>query len=161
MIKTNAVQPRLRGELRVIAVQNEPEFGSTPLARGTRLSRRMRRLRLWFNPACAGNSLPLKPTSTAGPVQPRLRGELVFSPRFLRILLRFNPACAGNSNSAKAQRDLMAVQPRLRGELKLLKRAKRHDYGSTPLARGTHSAVRAFHESLRFNPACAGNSWSG
>ena len=29
------VHPRLRGELRVIAVQNEPQFGSSPLTRGT------------------------------------------------------------------------------------------------------------------------------
>ena len=72
-----SVHPRLRGELRVIAVQNEPQFGSSPLTRGT-LNTILRKFPDFrFIPAYAGNSGVLNPELAMITVHPRLRGELI------------------------------------------------------------------------------------
>ena len=117
---TRTVHPRLRGELLNGAPLSQDQGGSSPLTRGTQKTAaegcRNKRfipayagnstlteyLSKWpasrFIPAYAGNSLPVNPTSTEGPVHPRLRGELMV------YGLRYRSGCRG-------------VHPRLRGEL--------------------------------------------
>ncbi len=113
--------------------------GSTPLARGTPGKLRSTDPQSRFNPACAGNSPEWFYFRLYGPVQPRLRGELLYLilPSLLKVgstplargtqcadfnegkIWRFNPACAGNSGVIWGAADLLTVQPRLRGELSL------------------------------------------
>ena len=71
-----SVHPRLRGELILVLRPALIHIGSSPLTRGTLCMKVIHPDHSRFIPAYAGNSLPVKPTSTEGPVHPRLRGEL-------------------------------------------------------------------------------------
>ena len=113
-------------------------IGSTPLARGTPVSRCTALTVLRFNPACAGNSC----RNNQVPVKD----------------VRFNPACAGNSQTEYLISHWSPVQPRLRGELRATGINIGKPNGSTPLARGTPIPFLLKAICLRFNPACAGNS---
>ena len=75
-LPTGSVHPRLRGELCTASRIGGAPAGSSPLARGTRVSRTGFSRRRRFIPACAGNSTRVGTTGTDGAVHPRLRGEL-------------------------------------------------------------------------------------
>ena len=134
----SSVQPRLRGELSSSWPFRFNFIGSTPLARGTPVSRCTALTVLRFNPACAGNSC----RNNQVPVKD----------------VRFNPACAGNSQTEYLISHWSPVQPRLRGELRATGINIGKPNGSTPLARGTPIPFLLKAICLRFNPACAGNS---
>ena len=70
------VHPRLRGELYIPVRILRRFFGSSPLARGTRIFRAENFAFDRFIPACAGNSGSLSVTLFPLMVHPRLRGEL-------------------------------------------------------------------------------------
>ena len=148
-ISTGAVHPRGRGE-RLVAPSPDDRFipagagnarhavyvirliGSSPRARGTRLSHEA-------------------PSRSAGS-SPRARGTLYPLARGRRE--RFIPAGAGNA-SRVADR-LAPVHPRGRGE-RLAASLRRAPHGSSPRARGTRRAVRRAAQ-FRFIPAGAGNA---
>ena len=69
------VHPRVRGEHNSELRLSDGTNGSSPRARGTRLSRRRRRSRHRFIPACAGNTAAPLRCRRPSPVHPRVRGE--------------------------------------------------------------------------------------
>ena len=93
---TFPVHPRLRGELGMAAKIAAATAGSSPLTRGTLTEYLSKWPASRFIPAYAGNSLPVNPTSTEGPVHPRLRGELMVYGT-AQDAAGFIPAYAGNS----------------------------------------------------------------
>ena len=112
-----------------------------------------------FIPAYAGNSLPVNPTSTEGPVHPRLRGELDARFFICHDFSRFIPAYAGNSRYVTRSRELLPVHPRLRGELFVNPFESDGNNGSSPLTRGTQRRSSRGPYRRWFIPAYAGNSW--
>ncbi len=153
-----AVQPRVRGEHNTANPGRPNANGSTPRARGTPPPRRARGWPGRFNPACAGNT-SLPPATMPKPmVQPRVRGEHCYREDCWEQFLRFNPACAGNTDIRRGHRNSYSVQPRVRGEHVANRNRSVFSVGSTPRARGTLLGQDALAESVRFNPACAGNT---
>ena len=178
LAQSPTVHPRLRGELLRQLTVIFWSYGSSPLARGTQSNLFMRMRINRFIPACAGNSLGIFESHAKPAVHPRLRGELsIFSSqntirdgssplaRGTRLCLkmclptiRFIPACAGNSPSGNKRPKRDAVHPRLRGELNTYGNGYANDPGSSPLARGTPTLAHLGEQTIRFIPACAGNS---
>ena len=154
---TDAVHPRLRGELGEYASRLHICDGSSPLTRGTLINGYLLTKLARFIPAYAGNSSAINLSVTVNPVHPRLRGELKkaklqpsirsgSSPltrgtqRTERIryrLGRFIPAYAGNSTYRRRPSASSTVHPRLRGELALSTERSKNSIGSSPLTRGT------------------------
>ena len=151
------VHPRSRGEHgRWQAFLNRAS-GSSPLARGTRVTGRERWLRRRFIPARAGNTGTGRWPRRQSPVHPRSRGEhahlqalhvgvggsspLARGTRPRRASgrrgRRFIPARAGNTRTSRRCMSVSAVHPRSRGEHGLEGRAAVEAAGSSPLARGT------------------------
>ena len=117
-----AVHPRVCGEHVATILHFLFSPGSSPRVRGTPLRHLLNALRRRFIPACAGNTLRLKPTRRARAVHPRVCGEHDrtegdptspggSSPRVRGTHAvteadlyggRFIPACAGNTPSAIA-----------------------------------------------------------
>ena len=131
-----SVHPRLRGELTIRISMVICTSGSSPLTRGTQKTAAEGCRNKRFIPAYAGNSLPVNPTSTEGPVHPRLRGELMVYGT-AQDAAGFIPAYAGNSKSRPGRTHSITVHPRLRGELAKLRFEERDGDGSSPLTRGT------------------------
>ena len=76
----------------------------------------------------------------------------------VRLTYRFIPACAGNSVVPSARARSTSVHPRVCGELSSLGWLIRAITGSSPRVRGTHGQKAKAGQSVRFIPACAGNS---
>ena len=153
-----SVHPRLRGELGMAAKIAAATAGSSPLTRGTLTEYLSKWPASRFIPAYAGNSLPVNPTSTEGPVHPRLRGELMVYGT-AQDAAGFIPAYAGNSKSRPGRTHSITVHPRLRGELASCKCVCSHEHGSSPLTRGTQRRSSRGPYRRWFIPAYAGNSW--
>ena len=177
---TAAVHPRLRGEHESQTRYSNARNGSSPPARGTRGAQPWERDTLRFIPACAGNTLARSRLRRRGhrAVHPRLRGEhkppLPISPASggssppargprqrgagPERRRRFIPACAGNTIRQPPYVSWPAVHPRLRGEHHRRAWLRHPGRGSSPPARGTPRRVLAGGLTLRFIPACAGNT---
>ena len=153
-----AVHPRVCGELQLAALQLAVAFGSSPRVRGTRGRRRRLARRHRFIPACAGNS-PDKtpPNAWLNGSSPRVRGTRLAGDGKVG-LRRFIPACAGNSWSLRTWGSALPVHPRVCGELGFWSQCYDNQYGSSPRVRGTRQMKRPQIVSVRFIPACAGNS---
>ena len=153
-----SVHPRVRGE-------------HAPLAVAGQRDRR-------FIPACAGNTGKRAPWRSTPAVHPRVRGEHFdriaalhqvggSSPRARGTLsvapshaqsTRFIPACAGNTGSSPSRSTESTVHPRVRGEHHHANLDSRDAPGSSPRARGTRARKAADEATVRFIPACAGNT---
>ena len=153
-------------------------FGSSPRVRGTvlRVSTNWKRWR--FIPACAGNRRcsPLNLATCA--VHPRVCGEQrpglkiedlnpgssprvrgTVSPRSLDSGRgRFIPACAGNRRRVTRFQTTVTVHPRVCGEQRSRGVGSSQIRGSSPRVRGTALRSSPVLSTIRFIPACAGNS---
>ena len=134
--RSQPVHPRWRGEHMPSKVRNEPSYGSSPLARGTRSCRRPDQEVVRFIPAGAGNTPRSDGQKEWCAVHPRWRGEHntpttapaapggssplargtrnAVKPRIGNG--RFIPAGAGNTLGLLVQVVDHAVHPRWRGE---------------------------------------------
>ena len=173
-----SVHPRSRGEHHQFGGETEPRIGSSPLARGTRASRRSRGRPFRFIPARAGNTRRPLSGNAFRPVHPRSRGEHLADgggvlrqdgssplargtrcdPRGRHRPLRFIPARAGNTAPTSPAASSVTVHPRSRGEHRDTPTWTGADTGSSPLARGTPSLRPLALLSSRFIPARAGNT---
>ena len=155
-----------------------PRLGSSPLARGTHLTRGRAATRLRLIPARAGNTLRQPCTTCAYPAHPRSRGEhtnlflplsfllgsspLARGTRNQRVGLavpaRLIPARAGNTPQSAAQYQASVAHPRSRGEHTAPMNVWDGFRGSSPLARGTHFDEIIAVASVRLIPARAGNT---
>ena len=172
------VHPRSRGEHALYAFHGQPDFGSSPLARGTPPRRLHPQGSQRFIPARAGNTdWPAAPKETAS-VHPRSRGEhpgagcVTMDPGgssplargtqpelvWLTDQIRFIPARAGNTSRTHAGTTQRAVHPRSRGEHFSWMLEVSEDNGSSPLARGTRVRPVPPKPDRRFIPARAGNT---
>ena len=157
------------------------DFGSSPRVRGTLRDDPMPRAAGRFIPACAGNTRPIWPKSSAEAVHPRVCGEHSTtvnvtplpdgsSPRVRgtlgtrppsRTRRRFIPACAGNTSSSWPAESPGPVHPRVCGEHQRQLVARATEVGSSPRVRGTLCATNIGRPAERFIPACAGNTPRG
>ena len=95
-----------------------------------------------------------------GGSSPRVRGTGKLSELSSRAP-RFIPACAGNSTSSVRETYTDAVHPRVCGEQILVDAIFHSARGSSPRVRGTGRRYSTIRPSVRFIPACAGNSNGG
>ena len=175
---TRSVHPRSRGEHIAHDRSTNNVVGSSPLARGTRITdiRHARNGR--FIPARAGNTRGRCRRRRAAPVHPRSRGEHRRTGRRRRRengssplargtreprrragpRLRFIPARAGNTTSTGRRLPKGPVHPRSRGEHITPAQIRAVKSGSSPLARGTRRRGRRQRRQGRFIPARAGNT---
>ena len=173
-----AVHPRWRGEHNSHTLPVAKLCGSSPLARGTRLQKRLPVLSHRFIPAGAGNTAAPSSAWISVTVHPRWRGEHIgllavevahfgSSPlargtpsRPLTITgnERFIPAGAGNTATWSIRWRCRPVHPRWRGEHLFKALARCFAGGSSPLARGTLAVGLAQGADERFIPAGAGNT---
>ena len=153
-------------------------LGSSPLARGTRITRLPSRKGNRFIPARAGNTLAAARSSGRSTVHPRSRGEHLAQSRSTPggdgssplargtremplpswAAARFIPARAGNTSSAGVAARGGPVHPRSRGEHARRTTGAAGRGGSSPLARGTPRPTTTLRRSERFIPARAGNT---
>ncbi len=176
-----SVHPRERGEHYLDRYLDRYPDGSSPRARGTRVSTKDEARAIRFIPASAGNTNGAGQTGIAGTVHPRERGEHCSSPpgagpaggsspRARGTLdredgapwrRRFIPASAGNTRANLSNEVRQSVHPRERGEHGAIAESRPVESGSSPRARGTldQSLSQAFKD--RFIPASAGNTIRG
>ena len=176
------VHPRVRGEHASAKAVIASFVGSSPRARGTPESSRIRPTIAGSSPRARGT----RPRSSAKSCRrfgssPRARGTPQLKP-WRTSRGRFIPACAGNTKNRQpadgpengssprargtlqhaiaTRRALSSVHPRVRGEHPLYQVRKPADFGSSPRARGTLPLKRTPSSMYlnRFIPACAGNT---
>ena len=112
------VHPRSRGEHASRSANPPAMYGSSPLARGTHITRPGRSLPRRFIPARAGNTPRTRSSSPTAPVHPRSRGE---------------HACLRQHTTERQG------HPRSRGEHSRTAAWMSTTCGSSPLARGTRA----------------------
>ena len=156
---TTAVHPRWRGEHPSCTRHRLPVDGSSPLARGTRLTRPSEVRPMRFIPAGAGNTWPPNWISASVTVHPRWRGEHIISRR--RSLSddgssplargtphmhhqrgrasRFIPAGAGNTTLTTRAFAMNAVHPRWRGEHEDNQKREESEFRFIPAGAGNTS----------------------
>ena len=176
--RVRADHPRVRGEHEEIYGVGQAPYGSSPRARGTRLTMDIAGLRVRIIPACAGNTSAARWNITAESDHPRVRGEHLLgsgclthtdgsSPRArgtpvfeqrLDSLDRIIPACAGNTRRRHGPRTPQTDHPRVRGEHSLKLCHVCPSGGSSPRARGTPCGGADQGRRDRIIPACAGNT---
>ena len=88
---------------------------------------------------------------------PRVRGTPHESPND-GVRRRFIPACAGNTCRRSKSAKWWSVHPRVCGEHRWAAPFAETVIGSSPRVRGTRHAERAGSATVRFIPACAGNT---
>ena len=133
----HAAHPRSRGEHRTRSAPDSPIVGSSPLARGTLLSRITVPAGDRLIPARAGNTYAISSFSATSSAHPRSRGE--HGMRMPRV----SPSCGSS--------------PLARGTLTPTTRATA-TRGSSPLARGARSGQVQGSPEHRLIPARAGNT---
>ena len=170
--------PRSRGEHNVSGVDKPNGWGSSPLARGTRLGCKVSGGSFGLIPARAGNTARAKGDKSENGAHPRSRGEHSIAPVFDTVRVGSSPlargtrsqpvpdgithglipARAGNTRSSWPARSCCGAHPRSRGEHGLKKRLGRLAAGSSPLARGTRAVSAGGWFFLGLIPARAGNT---
>ena len=181
IVDARAVHPRVCGEQPYFCTAFQCVVGSSPRVRGTAVISALIEGHQRFIPACAGNRRVLPAPVVSLTVHPRVCGEQALytgigplihgsSPRVRGTDRerrrgihdhRFIPACAGNSALRRGRGLLSPVHPRVCGEQPNLTPKRPPDDGSSPRVRGTDlTPIRAFC-TVRFIPACAGNSTLG
>ena len=181
LVSEDTVHPRVCGEHQDLSCSDTSYLGSSPRVRGTPTDQLFGVGLCRFIPACAGNTHYLIQRGIKTPVHPRVCGEhdstgarsqpmIGSSPRvrgtrpfrfFRENYLRFIPACAGNTTIAHLSITSLSVHPRVCGEHSCIPYHIFDLFGSSPRVRGTRRRVFLSWESLRFIPACAGNTLPG
>ena len=173
--------PRSRGEHLEKLVLDDPEWGSSPLARGTLRAAIDFLASNGLIPARAGNTAPLFMNAAATWAHPRSRGEHMESPASTHAGLGSSPlargtpygssltpglhglipARAGNTVESGKKGAGNRAHPRSRGEHLSPAFADFKQSGSSPLARGTRRGWPSGHEPRGLIPARAGNTAKG
>ena len=152
--------------------------GSSPRVQGTQFRFQFVKLLARFIPACAGNTIYrfrsgrpatvhprvcrehkalTTPASFADGSSPRVQGTLMrIAPG--KISGRFIPACAGNTTRNPGPNRMSPVHPRVCREHLQPGKQVGPVLGSSPRVQGTHREPLACPCSVRFIPACAGNT---
>ena len=152
------VHPRVCGELVSPATIRNDVDGSSPRVRGTRRAPRSPAALGRFIPACAGNSRATTRPAKRETVHPRVCGELE-SPILRPFSHTGSSRVCGELGAAPMIHQLNGgSSPRVRGTLNINHASPNAQSGSSPRVRGTHDEKSWWPRSVRFIPACAGNS---
>ena len=175
---SRAAHPRSRGEHMDRHDKLSTLYGSSPLARGTRVCISTHAECCRLIPARAGNTCRQDYGGGAGSAHPRSRGEhtrpalapdvyfgsspLARGTRRRRHegywRFRLIPARAGNTQTGRVRQAADPAHPRSRGEHVPSEKSGMCRGGSSPLARGTQCDVGHAGVSGRLIPARAGNT---
>ena len=181
LLRSRTAHPRSRGEHKVSPQAQASWHGSSPLARGTPMSRVRRGVHEGLIPARAGNTAGShrgRPTDWA---HPRSRGEhadIAFmrekaagssplargTPAGIRKdppTYGLIPARAGNTGMFILASFASTAHPRSRGEHPIVTPESNSARGSSPLARGTRNPFVIFSDGWGLIPARAGNTSPG
>ena len=170
--------PRMRGEHRCVGVTHRHPRGSSPHARGARLTTRGVGGSPRLIPACAGSTKFYLNGTLVYSAHPRMRGEHTAPPPRARAragssphargalpllpcrgpLGRLIPACAGSTGEGRQRLRERPAHPRMRGEHSNVQVSVRSPPGSSPHARGAHHPHLIPRELVRLIPACAGST---
>ncbi|SVK99201.1 Domain of uncharacterised function (DUF2825) [Klebsiella pneumoniae] len=154
------VYPRWRGE-HPCSVELKPGLiGLSPLARGTRRRRKFLLPEARFIPAGAGNTCPVRQSSTIISVYPRWRGEHNSRLQTLTDSGGLSPLARGTRVNNFSTVGIDWFIPAGAGNTSLLGIIFVAPPGLSPLARGTPPADRFSLTDNRFIPAGAGNTWN-
>ena len=173
-----AAHPRSRGEHTPSHIELSEAFGSSPLARGTHISRHFVPELERLIPARAGNTESLEASSASHEAHPRSHGEHSSglsssgcsggSSPLARGTLRESvkhrarerliPARAGNTRPGVTREPSCPAHPRSRGEHWWMLWLWWSRSGSSPLARGTRQRQSHVPGHVRLIPARAGNT---
>ena len=175
------VYPRIRGESRILAAQEEITNGLPPHTRGIRYAHTKSISWMGSTPAYAGNPMDPRRTGYNGTVYPRIRGEsrsprcpywrlaglpphtrgIRISMPIARLPCGSTPAYAGNPHCPADRRLPLSVYPRIRGESALSLSLPTSLGGLPPHTRGILSDKDAKEFVARSTPAYAGNPRPG
>ena len=108
---------------------------------------------------CGEYCIPSKSENSTPGSTPRMRG-IFCADLFHGIKDRFNPAYAGNMTSYSENGVSRQVHPRVCGEYYPFYVGAAVHPGSTPRMRGICTILDSTSNSIRFNPARAGNIWT-
>ncbi|AQU53573.1 CRISPR associated protein of unknown function [Salmonella enterica subsp. enterica serovar Typhimurium] len=135
---SDAVYPRWRGEHTSFSLNDNPQRGLSPLARGTRKIAMSWLRPLAVYPRWRGEHSRREPgglnNGGLSPLARGTRGDRSYDPAWLRFI----PAGAGNTWLQTNQPASGSVYPRWRGEHQHEKLFTVVAHGLSPLARGTH-----------------------
>ena len=154
----STVHPRSRGEHDELLLTDGRWGGSSPLARGTRLSATPSLVIRRFIPARAGNTQPAGNVDLREPVHPRSRGEHHIRSRSRKSASGSSPLARGTPCTSSVRVSRHTVHPRSRGEHRQRNLDALLRDGSSPLARGTLFLRPGLVGRRRFIPARAGNT---
>ena len=175
-----SIQPRVCGDYALCCLIQPPSSDTTPRVRGLRVRNAIARLGNRYNPACAGTTSMTIYCWLLPPIQPRVCGDYVVltamalslydtTPRVRGLLtviikcrrvVRYNPACAGTTVSRAALYRQIPIQPRVCGDYLLWCDVVLLLADTTPRVRGLRGARPAPDPASRYNPACAGTTFS-
>ena len=133
-----------------------------------------------YNPACAGTTPSRAPRRRRQPIQPRVCGDYQkcfatsmssadTTPRVrglrcrllvIRAICRYNPACAGTTHPHSVCTACMPIQPRVCGDYCIASDRPCYTNDTTPRVRGLHGIPVVIIVCVRYNPACAGTTFS-
>ena len=170
--------PRMRGEHEAGRVELTEAWGSSPHARGTLGRTASRIVAHGIIPACAGNTMRIRPVLLVMRDHPRMRGEHAGLARLRPVDEGSSPhargtqdgredatrsggiipACAGNTFMLLIHIVRLRDHPRMRGEHYAGMYNRDEAWGSSPHARGTQVNALLAQESTGIIPACAGNT---
>ena len=168
----------MRGEHIIELPIRYGESGSSPHARGTHTAKFTVPPDYGIIPACAGNTMRIRPVLLVMRDHPRMRGEHSSRYAFSSSLTGSSPhargtpfcsdnltdghgiipACAGNTKFRQSKGFFQRDHPRMRGEHKIDDRDSAHKKGSSPHARGTPDGRQDETAQTGIIPACAGNT---
>ena len=150
------VHPHSRGENSTLTVGRQPEYGSSPLARGKLGGGTLLALLLGFIPTRAGKMLRslLMPRLLRGS-SPLARGKSA-RPSLPYPVMRFIPTRAGKIQGRSGTRHPGSVHPHSRGENSSVTWSLLSPLGSSPLARGKWLRSGETRTLIGFIPTRAG-----
>ena len=169
----------MRGVHALPARWPKPLLGSSPHARGPRLSLSAALTGSGIIPACAGSTVKFFPQVVVHQDHPRMRGVHTLadpgktrwsgsSPHARGPLhaegrpgRRYGiiPACAGSTNAVRVSPKRAQDHPRMRGVHSLYSSARSKRQGSSPHARGPPQGSLELDLHLGIIPACAGSTF--
>ena len=175
-----SIQPRVCGDYKYANLRTYSLYDTTPRVRGLQ-----QMVFAWardarYNPACAGTTNTPISARTLYTIQPRVCGDYVApncssgvaidtTPRVRGLPIghavrtcsrRYNPACAGTTSQAYQTAHHHTIQPRVCGDYINLFLPRAVCFDTTPRVRGLRSSPCPTAQQVRYNPACAGTTFS-
>ena len=154
----SGAHPRSRGEHNVSGVDKPNGWGSSPLARGTRLGCKVSGGSFGLIPARAGNTARAKGDKSENGAHPRSRGEHSIAPVFDTVRVGSSPLARGTRSQPVPDGITHGLIPARAGNTGTGRGSSGGCGGSSPLARGTLAGKGFGVSRPGLIPARAGNT---